>query len=226
VVLLSGASEGSVGSEVENENKGKISMVAQPSPRYLSVEAWRELERTSHDIKHEYIDGQVYAMSGGSLAYSRIALNVCSALENALVTAGKPCFVYNSDAAARLSSRRYTYPDASVTCDERDQPTPDKTEIQSPCVIVEVLSPSTEAYDRGEKFGYYRACPHVQEYVLIATKYQTIEVYRRTSSRWLYDAYGPGDEIELTSLDIRLPLAALYRNAGVPEALNDPEGEV
>ncbi len=201
-------------------------MVAQPSPRYLSVEAWRELERTSHDIKHEYIDGQVYAMSGGSLAYSRIALNVCSALENALVTAGKPCFVYNSDAAARLSSRRYTYPDASVTCDERDQPTPDKTEIQSPCVIVEVLSPSTEAYDRGEKFGYYRACPHVQEYVLIATKYQTIEVYRRTSSRWLYDAYGPGDEIELTSLDIRLPLAALYRNAGVPEALNDPEGEV
>ena len=66
--------------------------------------------------------------------------------------------------------------------------------------IVEVLSPSTEDYDRGEKFGYYRACPHVQEYVLIATKYQTIEVYRRTSSRWLYDAYGPGDEIELTFL--------------------------
>lgn len=201
-------------------------MVAQPSSRHMSVDEWRELERSSHDIKHEYIDGEVYAMPGGSLAHSRIALNVCSALESALVAAGKPCFVYNSDAAARLSSRRYTYPDAAVTCDERDRPTPDKTEIQSPCVIVEVLSASSEAYDRGEKFGYYRSCPHVQEYVLIATKYQIIEVYHRTSSRWTYDAYGPGDEIELGSLDIRLPLAALYRNAGVPEALNDPEGEV
>jgi Uma2 family endonuclease len=192
----------------------------------MSVDDWRELERRSHDIKHEYIDGQVYAMSGGSLAHSRIALNVCNALESTLVAEGKPCFVYNSDAAARLSSRRYTYPDATVTCDERDQPAPDKTEIQSSCVIVEVLSASTEAYDRGEKFGYYRSCPHVQEYVLIATKYQTIEVFRRTTSRWLYDAYGPGDEIELTSLDICLPLAALYRNAGVPEALHESEGEV
>ena len=203
-------------------------MVAQPSqsPRHMSVDDWRELERASHDIKHEYIDGRVYAMSGGSLAHSRIALNVCSALENALAAAGKPCFVYNSDAVARLSSRRYTYPDASVTCDERDQPTPDKTEVQTPRLIIEVLSASTEAYDRGEKFGYYRSCPHVQEYVLIATKYQTIEVYRRTSPRWTYDAYGPGDEIELASLDIRLPLATLYRNAGVPETLNDPEGEV
>src|SRR5437868_14940180 len=152
-------------------------MVAQPSPspRRMSVDKWRELERTSHDIKHEYIDGQVYAMSGGSLAHSRIALNVCSVLESALVAAGKPCFVYNSDAAARLSSRRYTYPDASVTCDERDRPTPDKTEVQVPHVIVEVLSDSTEAYDRGRQFCYYRACPQLQEYVLIATKYRLSE---------------------------------------------------
>jgi hypothetical protein len=88
---------------------------------------------------------------------------------------------------------------------------PDKTEVQTPRVIVEMLSASTEAYDRGEKLGYYRSCPHVQEYVLIATKYQTIEVYRRTSPRWTYDAYGPGNKIELASLDIRLPLATLYR---------------
>jgi hypothetical protein len=66
----------------------------------------------------------------------------------------------------------------------------------------------------------------VQEYVLVATRYQTVEVYRRTFPKWTYDAYGPGEEIELTSLDIRLPLAALYKNAGIPELLNDPEGEV
>ena len=90
-----------------------------------------------------------------------------------------------------------------------------------------MLSDSTEAYDRGRKFGLYRACPTVQEYVLVATKYQAVEVYRRTPQGWaIYQSYRPGDEIELTSLGIRFPLAALYKNAGVLEVLEDPEGEV
>ena len=73
----------------------------------------------------------------------------------------------------------------------------------------------------------YRACPTVQEYVLVATKYQAVEVYRRTPQGWaIYQSYRPGDEIELTSLGIRFPLAALYKNAGVLEVLEDPEGEV
>lgn len=202
-------------------------MVAQREPGHMSVDEWRALERNSHDVKHEYIDGRVYAMSGGSLAHGRIGSNVVRTLEDALASAGIPCDVYNSDVAARLSPRRYTYPDASVTCDERDRPAPDKAEVQAPSVIVEVLSDSTEAYDRGRKFGLYRACPSVQEYVLVATKYQAVEIYRRTTQGWaIYQSYGPGDEIELTSLDIRFPLAALYRNAGVPEAMEDLEGEV
>lgn len=203
-------------------------MVAQPSPQRLSVDEWRKLEQTSHDIRHEYIDGRIYAMSGGSLAHSRISLTLCTALENALAAAGKPYYVYNSDAAARISSQRYTYPDVTVTCDERDRSTPDKTEIQFPRLVIEVLSTSTEAYDRGERFGYYRTCQHVQEFVLVATRYQLVEVYRRMGldSRWSYDAYGPGDEVELASLALRLPLATIYRNAGVPETLNDPIGEI
>jgi Uma2 family endonuclease len=193
----------------------------------MTIDEWRALERTSHDIKHEYIDGQVYAISGGSLAHSRIASNAVRTLEDALARMGKTCDVYNSDVATRLSPRRYTYPDASVTCDKRDRPAPDKTDVQAPCVIVEVLSDSTEAYDRGRKFGLYRACPTVQEYILVATKYQAVEVYRRTPRGWaIYQSYGPGDEIELTSLDVRFPFAALYKNAGVPEAMEDPEGEV
>ena len=211
----------------DTEFQGGLTMVAQREPQHMTVDEWRELERTSHDIKHEYIDGQVYAMSGGSLAHGRIGSNVVRTLEDALATAGKPCDVYNSDVAARLSPRRYTYPDASVTCDERDRSAPDKTEVQAPRLIVEVLSDSTEAYDRGRKFGLYRACPTVQEYVLVATKYQAVEVYRRTPQGWaIYQSYGPGDEIELTSLEVRFPLAALYKNAGVPEAMEDPEGEV
>jgi len=201
-------------------------MVAQQVSRGMSVDEWRALERTSHDTKHEYIDGRVYAMSGGSLAHGSIGSNAVRALQDALRAAGKPCYVYNSDVAARLSSKRYTYPDASVTCDERDRPVPDKTEIQAPRVIVEVLSDSTEAYDRGKKLGYYRACPTVQEYILVASKDQSVDVYRRTPQSWTYDAYEPGDEIELPSLAIRVAVAALYRDAGIPEATDDPEGEV
>src|SRR5215471_19311772 len=201
-------------------------MVAQREPQRMTVDEWRELERTSHDIKHEYIDGWVYAMSGGSLAHGRIGSNTVRTLEDALATAGKACDVYNSDVAVRLSPRRYTYPDASVTCDERDRSAPDETDVQAPCVIVEVLSDSTEAYDRGRKLGFYRACPTIQEYVIVATKYQAVEIYRRTPQTWTYDAYGPADLIEIRSLDIRFPAAALYRNAGVPEALDGPEGEV
>ena len=200
-------------------------MVAQPSRQFMSIDEWRELERSSHDAKHEYIDGQVYLMSGGSRAHSRIGSNAVRILEDAL--AGSSCIVYNSDASVRVSKTRYTYPDVSVTCDERDQPTPDEAEIQFPRLIVEVLSESTEAYDRGKKFSYYRNCPTINEYVLVASKYQSVEVYRRTSQGWTsYHAYGPGDEIELISIAVRFPIAALYRNTGVPELTDSAEGEV
>ncbi len=201
-------------------------MVAQRDPQQMTVDEWRELERSSHDSKHEYIDGQVYAMSGGSLTHGSIGSNTVRVLQDALRAAGKSCYTYNSDVAVRLSSRRYTYPDTSVTCDERDRPTPDKTEIQAPRVIVEVLSDTTEAYDRGRKFAYYRGCPTVEEYVLVASKYQAVEVYRRTPHSWTYDAYGPSDEIVLTSLAIRISVAALYRDTGVPAVMDDLEGEV
>ncbi len=201
-------------------------MVAQPSSDRMSVEEWRELERTSTDVKHEYIDGRVYAMSGGSLAHSSIGINAVRVLQDALRATDKQCYTYNSDVAARLSSKRYTYPDASVTCDERDKPSPDTIEIQSPRVIVEVLSDSTEAYDRGRKLGYYRACPTIEEYVLIASKYQSVEVYRRTQRGWIYDFYSPEDEIELVSLSISISVAALYRDAGVPAVVDEAEGKV
>ena len=202
-------------------------MVARRETSRMTVDEWRVLEQSNHDVKHEYIDGWAYAMSGGSLAHGRIATNAIRTLEDTLASIGRPCDVYNSDVAVRLSSMRYTYPDVSVTCDEHDQPAPDKTEIQAPRVIIEVLSDSTEAYDRGRKFSLYRACSTVQEYVLVATRYQAVEVYRRTSQGWaIYQSYGPGDEVEIMSLDIHFPLLALYRNAGVPEVVEDIEGEV
>ena len=92
--------------------QGGLTMVAQREPQHMAVDEWRTLERTSHDSKHEYIDGQVYAMSGGSLAHGRIGSNTVRTLEDALATASNPCDVYNSDVAVRLSPRHYTYPDA------------------------------------------------------------------------------------------------------------------
>jgi Uma2 family endonuclease len=115
--------------------------------------------------------------------------------------------------------------DVSVTCSEQDQGTGD--EVATPLLIAEVLSDSTEARDRERKFGYYRACLPIQEYVLIATRYQAIEVYHRTTHGWTsYHMYGPGDVVEFESLDIRIPLVALYRRTTVPEGLNDVEGEI
>jgi Uma2 family endonuclease len=200
-------------------------VVAQPSRQFVSVDEWRALERNSHDAKHEYIDGQIYLMSGGSRAHSLIAVNMVTLLNSAF--GDGPCIAYNSDVAARLSPTRYTYPDTTVTCDECDQATPDETEIQAPRVIVEVLSDTTEAYDRTKKFALYRACPTIQEYVLVATRYQAVEVYRRTPKGWTeYHIYGPGEDIELTTIGVTLSVAAIYRRTTVLEMFSVPEGEV
>ena len=196
-------------------------MVAEREPRHMTVDEWRELERTNSDARYEYIDGQVYLMSGGSLAHSRISTNSVRALEDAL--GNQPCNVYNSDASVRVSDMRYTYPDASVSCDPGDQPTTEQMEVKAPRVVVEVLSDSTEGKDRIRKANWYHACPTIQEYMLIATKYQAVEVQRRAGDEWTLHLFGPGDEIELVSIDVRFPLAILYRGTTVPEMANDQD---
>ena len=198
-------------------------MVAQREPRYMTVEEWRELERSSHDAKHEYIDGQVYLMAGGNANHARISSNALRLLEDAL--GDSLCNVYNSDLSVRLSPTRYTYPDVSVTCDDRDQGEIDM--VQSPRLIVEVLSESTEAYDRGKKFALYRQCPTIEEYVLICTDHQAVEVFHRTVEGWMvYQArvYGPGDTVQLASIGVQFPLSALYRRTTIREALQEPSG--
>ncbi len=198
-------------------------MLAQRKPKRLTIEEWRELERANPDVKYEYIDGLVYLMSGGSLAHSRIGSNTVRALEDAL--GGEQCYVYNSDASVRLSETRYTYPDASVSCDQRDQPTTERIQVQAPRLVVEVLSDSTEGKDRITKAHVYRACPTIQEYMLVATKYQAVEVQRRAGDEWTLHLFGPGDEIELVSIGARFLLAALYRGTAVPEMPNNQENE-
>ena len=148
-------------------------MVANRQGERMTVKEWRALERTS-EVKHEYIDGYVYAMAGGSTAHSLIAANAIGTL-NAAFGDG-PCIAYTSDAATRVSESRYTYADLVVSCSECDQASRDRTEVVEPCVVFEVLSESTEHTDRGRKADDYRACPSLQEYVLVGTEYQRVEV--------------------------------------------------
>jgi Uma2 family endonuclease len=182
--------------------------VKENSPRFTPEEyfAWEEkqLER------HEYIDGEVYAMSGGTVNHSQIAVNFLSLLKNHL--SGSGCKTLNSDCRVKMvEADNYTYPDVSVTCDERDKTTTQY--ITYPCLIVEVLSDSTEAYDRGGKFRMYRRNPILQDYVLVSAEKIEIDLYRKTESgSWEIINYQAGDAIELKSVNLSFPIERVYED--------------
>lgn len=189
-------------------------MIAQERPRRMSVEAWRDLARAT-GRRYEYSDGWVYAMAGGSLAHMRIALNMIRDIEDAM--GADRCAVYGLDTAARLSPSEYRYPDVTVTCDEADRPTRDRIEVQSPRVCLEVRSPSTAREDETEKAQLYRACPTIQEYGFIYTRFQLVELHRRTDAGWVSEIYRSGEVVALASIGARLPVAGIYRRTDVPE---------
>jgi Uma2 family endonuclease len=176
-------------------------------PRFTPEEyfAWEEQQ----EEKHEYFDGEVYAMSGGTREHSRIAVNVTTLIDNHLGEGD--CQVLNSDARIKIqSSEKYVYPDASVTCDERDRETPQF--IAHPCLIIEVLSPSTEAYDRGDKFELYRRSDSLREYALVSADKIAIDLYRRDDSgEWRSLYYRSGDTVELQSINLTFPVEKVYR---------------
>jgi Uma2 family endonuclease len=191
-------------------------MVVNPQRLFMSVEEYLELDRNSPDARYEFIDGTVTMLAGGTANHSRVSINLLIILDSAL--RGKPCMVYNSDMRVSISSTRYVYPDISVSCDPHDQEQGDNDIINSPCVVIEVLSPHTETYDRSKKFSYYRACPTIQEYVLVSTQEQAIDLYRRqTDNLWTFHPFGPGDNVELKSLNITFPIASAYENISLPE---------
>ena len=189
-------------------------MVAQPTPPLMTVDAYLELERHS-DVKHEYIDGYVYAMAGGSSAQSVISANIIALLRPHL--RGGPCRVHTSDMRVRLSATRYVYPDVSVSCDERDRVNSEQDEIHYPRLVVEVLSRTTQDYDRTDKFDLYRGCAALQDYVLVSTRRRSVHVYScGDDGVWLLRPFGPGDDVLLPSIDFRTPIAAFYEDVEWP----------
>lgn len=173
--------------------------------------AWeeRQLER------HEYMDGEVYAMSGGTINHGDIAGNFLTVLKTHM--RGRGCKTLNSDCRVKvLEMDKYVYPDISVTCDDRDKTTTQY--ITYPCLIVEVLSSSTEAYDRGNKFRMYRRNPSLQEYVLVSADTIEIELFRRTDTDdWRIINYQAGDTVELKSISLTCQIEQIYEDIVFPE---------
>jgi Uma2 family endonuclease len=184
-------------------------MIASQNSIYLSPEDYLQFEENS-DIKHEYRQGNVYAMAGASNVHVLIAVNLGSLLRNHL--RGSGCLPYLSDTKVRIESiNTYYYPDIAVTCDRRDREF--KNFLRHPCLIVEVLSDTTEAFDRGDKFADYRNLESLQEYVLISQNRIQVDCFRRNNlGQWVLYPYRENDTIHLASVDFSFAITSLYED--------------
>ncbi|AFZ11946.1 protein of unknown function DUF820 [Crinalium epipsammum PCC 9333] len=183
-------------------------MISEPQyPQKMTAEEYLEWE-AKQEFRHEYVDGEILAITGGSIPHNDIALNFYTALRPHLRKRG--CRVNVSDVKVQANKNsRYFYPDLVVSCEPEDLKS--REFIQHPKVIIEVLSPSTASYDRNKKLKYYRQIPSLQEYVLVDSEEIAVEVYERGEGKmWLYYPYTEGDAIALKSIDFECPIELLY----------------
>ena len=183
-------------------------MIAQPQDyQKISPEEYLEWE-AKQEFRHEYVDGKIIAMTGGSLPHNDIAINFCIALKPHLRQ--RVCRVNVSDAKVQdAKNSRYFYPDLVISCNPDDLKS--RKFIEHPTVIIEVLSPSTEKYDRGNKFKYYRQFPSLQEYVLVDSESISVEIFQRGEGKmWHYCGYTEGESITLESIEFTFAIEVLY----------------
>jgi Uma2 family endonuclease len=183
-------------------------MIAQPV-QHLTPEAYLALERAA-ETKSEYIDGVLVAMSGATREHVLITVNVVSEIHRQL--RGRPCEVYSQDMRVRIvEGGMYAYPDVVVVCGSPEFQDNEFDVLLNPTLIIEVLSPSTEGYDRGLKFARYRRRASLQEYVAIAQDRLSVERYSRQGEHWvLTEATSLDDVIELPSITCSLALRDVY----------------
>jgi Uma2 family endonuclease len=178
-----------------------------PQFPHIDVEDYLILDNTSKTAKYEYLDGELRMLAGGSPNHSIIANNIGTMLNNAL--SKSPCIVYNSDVRFRLSASRYVHPDVTVSCDARDRISED--DIQYPLLIVEVLSPSTQAVDTGEKLDMYLEYPTLEEYILVGSQKKSVQIYHRKDDVWTRRIYRLGSIIRLHSIDVEIAFDDIYK---------------
>lgn len=175
----------------------------------MIYEEYLAFERAS-ETKHEYVNGEVFAIAGGTREHARLAGALIAALGRGLD--GKPRATFTSDVRVRIeATSRSTYPDVTVVCGKVESSRIDEDAITNPTVLVEVLSPSTEKDDRTDKWAHYRRLPSLREFVLVASEEHRVEVYRREERGWHYLELTTG-ALELSSLGISIDIDALYRD--------------
>ena len=171
---------------------------------YLAAESGSE-------TRHEFLDGAVWAMAGGTPEHGALAAALIGELRNAL--RGKPCRVYTADVRVRVQATGLsTYPDVTVVCGAAETAAEDPSALVNPVVLVEVLSDATEAYDRGAKAAHYRRIPTLQAYILVSQGEPHVELYRRRESRWELVEARPGEWLDLPGLDAQLDIREIYAN--------------
>ncbi|WP_104981923.1 Uma2 family endonuclease [Sorangium cellulosum] len=180
-----------------------------------------EQERTS-PTKHEFLNGEILTIAGGTPEHARLCLRVGAELRAQL--RGRPCAAYSSDLRVRVQATGLsTYPDVSVVCGRLERDLQDKDAALNPIVLVEVLSDSTEAYDRGQKFAHYRRIPSLREYVLVSQHEQRIEVFHRNEDdSWTLRDARAGEGAQLSAIGCTLSVDEVYRD---PLAQVSPEAE-
>jgi len=189
-------------------------MTAQPRSFYSFddyLEGERAAERECRDERHEYVDGEVFAVTGASWEHNLITANFTGELHARLK--GRPCFVLSNDMRVRVESANTgTYPDVAVLCGEPSFYDDRRDTVTNPTLLVEVLSPSSEGYDRGGKFAAYRQLPSLRQYVLVAQDRIAVDVLtREPDQRWVLTAYDALDQtLVLDAIDCAVPLADIY----------------
>ncbi|MBE0544443.1 MAG: Uma2 family endonuclease [Verrucomicrobia bacterium] len=185
-------------------------MAIPKTVRHLTEAEYLAIERAA-EFKSEFFDGEMFAMAGGSPMHSLIATNLAREVGNRLK--GRPCVPFNSDLRLKImATGLHTYPDLSVVCGPLEFADQEEDTIINPTLLAEVLSDSTEGYDRGKKFEHYRQIPTLREYLLVSQKEPRIEQFvRGDDGEWrLREAAGMEAEIQLPSLQITLPLAEVF----------------
>ncbi|WP_437669541.1 Uma2 family endonuclease [Sorangium sp. So ce131] len=193
-------------------------MAQKAPPAKLSPEQYLAFERSSEQ-KHEYAGGEVFAMAGGTREHSLIAANVVGELRSAL--RARPCEAHASDLRIKnATTGRYVYPDASVVCGQALFEDDHRDTLLNPTAVFEVLSDSSESYDRGGKFALYRGIPSITDYVLLSQKQVEIEHFRRQpDGTWLLRVLGPGERLHITSIGCDLAVDELYLKVFAPPAV-------
>lgn len=188
-------------------------MTPQPQEKTrMSPGEYLALERASLDIKHEFYDGEIFAMVGASRHHNRINVNLTREIGNKVKADNFSCEVFSNDMRVKIGDK-YTYPDLVITCGDAQFEDDKFDTLTNPVVIIEILSDSTERFDRTKKFSYYRKIPTLLEYILVSQHDCWVEKYTRRNDIWGYQSYEGLDQVlTVESANYELPLSEIYLN--------------